>query len=191
MGLRSSLGKKEFGTGQMAFDPITGTGTSPTGGTTPGTFREDPIDPMGMFADPTSEYGKDWMRDKYRGNEGGDPTDPTTPGEDDVPFDITTFLENNPAYQFRLKEGLRGLQRTAAAKGMFGSGNLLRDLTQFSSELASTEWDKEMQRIMAMAGVGEGDPAAAGEQYGVHGSRGVGYEQRGYGSLGGLFDLFQ
>lgn len=115
--------------------------------------------------------------------------DPTTPGEGG--FDIESFITENPQYKFLQTEGLRGLQRTAAAKGMFGSGNLLRDLTSFSSGLASQSYGSEMDRIMKMAGVGAGSPAAAGQSFGQAASRGTGYGQQALGSLGGLFDLFQ
>lgn len=119
------------------------------------------------------------------------PVEGGTPGPGQEGFDIQSFIENNPAYQFRLDQGTKALQRSAAAKGMFGSGNLLMDITKYGQGLASQEYGSEMDRIMKMAGVGEGSPAAAGDIYGRHGARGVGYEQEGYGALGGLFSLFQ
>lgn len=117
----------------------------------------------------------------------------TTPGagEGGAPFNIEEFITSNPAYKFRQEEGLRGMQRTAAAKGMFGSGNLLRDLTEFSSGLAAQSYDTEVDRIMQMAGVGAGSPGTAGQVYADARGAGTGYQQEGFGALGGIFNLFQ
>jgi len=108
----------------------------------------------------------------------------------DGSFDIQSFLRSNPAYQFLQEEGIRGLERSAAAKGEFGSGNLMRDLTSFSSGLASQAYSGEMDRIMKMAGVGAGSPGTAGQVYGQQAGAGTGFGQEAYGSLGGIFDLF-
>jgi hypothetical protein len=49
------------------------------------------------------------------------------------------FTES-PDYEFRRKEGLRGVERSAAARGMLGSGRTLKALTEYSSGLASGEY---------------------------------------------------
>ena len=60
-------------------------------------------------------------------------------------------IKNNPAYQFRLNQGLEDLQRSAASKGMLGSGNILGEITRYSQGLASTEYDNEFKRLSGLA----------------------------------------
>lgn len=108
-----------------------------------------------------------------------------------TPFNVEDFISNNPAYKFIQEEGLRGLQRTAAAKGEFGSGNLMRDLTSFSSGLASQSYNTEVDRIMKMAGVGAGSPGAAGQVYAGTAAEGQDDYSQGVLGLGNIFSLFQ
>jgi hypothetical protein len=120
---------------------------------------------------------------------GGDVTgQPAVPGAgaegSTEPFDMESFITSNPQYKFMQGEGIRGMQRSAAAKGMFGSGNLLRDLTSFSSGLASSSYNTEMDRIMAMAGVGAGSPGSAGQIYSSGMGQSAMYGQQAQQSLG-------
>ena len=115
---------------------------------------------------------------------------PGAAGAGPAGFDMEDFITNNPQYKFLQSEGIRGLERSAAAKGGFGGGGLMKDLTSFSSGLASQSYNTEMDRIMKMAGVGAGSPAAAGQTYGQQAGAGTGYGQEAYGQLGGIFDLF-
>ena len=55
-------------------------------------------------------------------------------------------IQSNPAYQFRLNEGLKGVQASAAARGGLNSGRTLKELTRFGQGLASTEYDNEYNR---------------------------------------------
>jgi hypothetical protein len=48
----------------------------------------------------------------------------------------------DPGYQFRLKEGQRALQQSAAAKGMLRTGNTWKDLLRYGQEMGSSEYDK-------------------------------------------------
>ena len=79
-------------------------------------------------------------------------------------------VENSPAFQFRLKEGMQAIQRSAASKGTLLTGGTMKDLATFGSDLASTEYDKEYQRKI-------------GEYTG-----GLGLKQQQFGNL---FDLSQ
>ena len=49
---------------------------------------------------------------------------------------------SDPGYQFRLKEGQRALERSAAAKGAGLGGGVLRALAEYGQEMGSQEADK-------------------------------------------------
>lgn len=53
---------------------------------------------------------------------------------------------NDPSYQFRLNEGLKALERSAAAKGMLRTGNTLEELMRYGSDYASQEYGKAAER---------------------------------------------
>lgn len=64
-------------------------------------------------------------------------------------------LSNNPAYQFNLREGLKGLDSTAAARGNLLSGAQMKAAQGYASGLASQEYDKVAGRLMAALGIGQ------------------------------------
>ncbi|HEX7114964.1 MAG TPA: hypothetical protein VF193_07515 [Steroidobacter sp.] len=68
--------------------------------------------------------------------------------------DMSVFMES-PGYQFRRSEGMRGIERTAAARGGAFSGNALRALTEFNSNLASNEFGNFFNQLAGIAGVGQ------------------------------------
>lgn len=77
-------------------------------------------------------------------------------GIDDGSFDLSAYpefeapqfdFEADPGYQFRLEEGLRAINQTAAARGSFQSGNTLRDAATFASGLASQEYGNAFARF--------------------------------------------
>lgn len=53
---------------------------------------------------------------------------------------------NDPSYQFRLNEGLKALERSAAARGTLRTGNTLEDLMRYGQDYASTEYGKAVDR---------------------------------------------
>ena len=55
-------------------------------------------------------------------------------------------IEQSPAYKWRYDQGLEAVNRTAAAKGMLGSGNRLAELTKYGQGMASQEYDNEFDR---------------------------------------------
>ena len=61
----------------------------------------------------------------------------------------------SPDYTFRRNEGTRGIERTAAARGGAFSGNALRALTEFNSNLAGNEFGNYFNRRAALAGIGQ------------------------------------
>ncbi len=57
-----------------------------------------------------------------------------------VDYSLQAF-EASPDYQFRLNEGLKSVQNSAAARGGLFSGNALRGITDYASGLASGEYN--------------------------------------------------
>lgn len=60
-------------------------------------------------------------------------------------FDNTKF-EQDPGYAFRQEEGMRALERSAAARGGLLSGNMLKGVQRFSQGLASQEYQNAFNR---------------------------------------------
>lgn len=65
-----------------------------------------------------------------------------------TPFSMEQF-QQDPGYAFRLREGLKALDRSAAARGGLLSGNQLRGVTQFGQDLASQEYTNAFNRYQA------------------------------------------
>lgn len=69
------------------------------------------------------------------------------------------FLQMDPGYQFRLSEGMKALDRQAAARGGLISGGALRAAQRYGQDLGSQEFGAAYNRLASMANVG---PQAAG-----------------------------
>jgi len=65
-----------------------------------------------------------------------------------TPFGMEQF-QADPGYGFRLKEGLRALENSAAARGGLLSGNTMRGLTRYGQELGSQEFTNAFNRYQA------------------------------------------
>jgi hypothetical protein len=61
------------------------------------------------------------------------------------PFGMSDF-EADPGYAFRMKEGLKGLDQQAAARGGLISGNALRGAQQYGQDLGSQEYQNAFNR---------------------------------------------
>lgn len=68
----------------------------------------------------------------------------------------------SPGYEFARDEGLRGIERRAAATGTLRSGNTLRALTGVAEGLASQDFSTYYNRLADLAKGGQA--AAAGQQ---------------------------
>ncbi|HXI77928.1 MAG TPA: hypothetical protein VNH21_12370 [Steroidobacteraceae bacterium] len=66
----------------------------------------------------------------------------------------------SPGYDFRLSEGLRGVDAGAASKGLLHSGATIKAEDRFSQGLASDEFSQYYNRLFGLASLGE--TAAAG-----------------------------
>ena len=59
------------------------------------------------------------------------------------------FDENSPAYQFRLQEGLKALQNSAAARGNLRGGATLKGITDYAQGAASQEYEASHRRALS------------------------------------------
>lgn len=71
-----------------------------------------------------------------------------------LPQGLDVF-QASPDYNFRRDEGMRNIENSFAARGGAASGNALRALTDFNSNLASGEFGNFVNRQLAMAGLGQ------------------------------------
>lgn len=103
-----------------------------------------------------------------------------------------------PGAQFQMDQGLEALQRSGAARGFLGSGNILGELMKYSQGLASQDYYNQLNQLNLLSGATTGSPAAAASaiaatypQYNQAASDvggGIGGILGGVGSLlGGLF----
>jgi hypothetical protein len=72
----------------------------------------------------------------------------------------------DPGYSFRMSEGMKGLERSAAARGGLLSGGMLKGIQRFGQDLASQEYqnafnrygierDRRLGPLQSLAGVGQ------------------------------------
>jgi hypothetical protein len=96
-----------------------------------------------------------------------------------TPFGMEQF-QADPGYGFRLKEGLRALENSAAARGGLLSGNTMRGITRYGQGLASDEYTNAFNRYQAeraarlnplqsLAGMGQSNAATMAQQAGQYG----------------------
>ncbi len=64
-------------------------------------------------------------------------------------------FRQSPGYQFRMQEGLKALQRSAAARGQLQSGSTMKGITEYGQGMASQEYGDYMNRLAALSGVGQ------------------------------------
>jgi hypothetical protein len=80
-------------------------------------------------------------------------------------FGMTDF-QNDPGYQFRMQEGQKALERSAAARGGLQSGGTLKALSRYGQDFASNEYgnaynrfnadrDRRFNRLSSIAGIGQ------------------------------------
>lgn len=83
----------------------------------------------------------------------GDPNsftyDPATAAQ------ASQMMQADPGFQFRLNEGRRTMENSAAARGGLLSGNTARALTDYGQNAASEEWGNILNRYASLAGVGQ------------------------------------
>ena len=82
-----------------------------------------------------------------RGDDGSFTYDPSGAG--------SAMMEMDPGYQFRMKEGQRALDNSAAARGGALSGNAIRAATRYGQDYGSNEYANILSRFGGLAGIGQ------------------------------------
>lgn len=70
------------------------------------------------------------------------------PLTDYTPFGMDQF-HADPGYGFRMSEGMKALERSAAARGLLSSGSTLKGIQRFGQDLASQEYTNAFNRYQA------------------------------------------
>lgn len=89
------------------------------------------------------------------------------------PFGMSDYQED-PGYKFRLDQGLKAIQGSAAARGGLLSGNALRGISRYGQDYASNEYQNaynrynqdqsnSFNRLAAISGVGQAANNALGQ----------------------------
>ena len=85
--------------------------------------------------------------------------DATRAAEAARPSQLTTGFtgfRESPGFQFRLGEGIKALDRSAAARGRLLSGAQIKAVQRFGEGLASQEFENFANRLADLAGIGQG-----------------------------------
>lgn len=78
-----------------------------------------------------------------------------------------SLFQSSPDYQFRLGEGIKALDRSAAARGMLGSGAQMKALQDYGQNTAAGEYNNWYNKLAQLAGYGQtatSNTAALGQQ---------------------------
>lgn len=76
-----------------------------------------------------------------------------SPGK--MPMTKSLGFQETPGYRFAVEQGERGVTNNLAALGMKNSGAALKKLTEFRTGLANQEYGNYLNRLAAMAGMGQ------------------------------------
>jgi hypothetical protein len=123
-----------------------------------------------------------------------------------TPFGMNQF-QADPGYAFRMSEGMKGLERSAAARGGLLSGAALKGIQRYGQDLGSQEYMNAFNRyqternarlnpLQSLAGVGQTSTnqlGAAGQSMasGVGEAIGAAGQARASGYMGGASALTQ
>jgi hypothetical protein len=89
----------------------------------------------------------------------------------------------SPDYEFRRNEGERGIGQSFAPRGGAFSGNALRALSQFNSNMASGEFGNWWNRQSSLAGLGQTAAGSVG-QFGANAAGNIGNALMARGEAG-------
>ena len=74
----------------------------------------------------------------------------------DIYLKGTKDFTTSPGYDFRFDEGVKALDRSAAARGRLDSGPQGKALTRFGQNFATDEYNQGFNRLTSLAGLGSG-----------------------------------
>ena len=78
------------------------------------------------------------------------------------PADYSVFT-NSPDYKFAFDEGTRAVNAGLAARGLGNSGRAMKELTRYGQGVASQQLSNYVNRLAAMAGVGQAATVQTGQ----------------------------
>jgi hypothetical protein len=136
-------------------------GTLRPGGANGRFLNDSGVDIPGLFA----------QQNRSRQEQSAQPT-PGATGTPGTP-NMSGFFAS-PDYNFRRTEGTRGIEGGFASRGMGQSGNALRALAEFNSNLAGGEFGNWWNRLAGLAGVGQtatADTASFGARHAENAGR--------------------
>lgn len=92
----------------------------------------------------------------------------STDGGPAKPVDPSVYDEfrATPGYQFQMSEGLKAVDRGAAARGLLGSGAAVKGEERFAGGLADSTYGQYVNQLQSLAGLGQsatGSTAQAGQ----------------------------
>lgn len=147
-------------------------------------YNEDHIRRYGVSIDRSTDQAQamtwmDQMRQQARQEAAASPQGTTDAGFGSLMRDFSASdFEQDPGYAFRLSEGMKALDRSAAARGGLQSGAALKAAARYGQDMASQEYQNafnryqvnrqnKLQPLMYLTGVGQtasgGQAAAAGQ----------------------------
>jgi hypothetical protein len=96
----------------------------------------------------------------------------------------------DPSYKFRFGEGMKALDRQAAARGGLISGGALKAAQRYGQDVASTEFGNAYNRLAGLAGIGQTATGATSNAAGNYGANAAntmmtGANARASGYVGG------
>lgn len=96
-------------------------------------------------------------------------------------------LYNTPGYQFTLQQGLQGVDRSAAARGLINSGAAIKGATNYASGLAQKTYNDRVGQLSTMAGAGQ---TAANTAAALSGQLGTGLANAALGTGSNIASLY-
>ncbi|HKR17727.1 hypothetical protein [Rhizorhapis sp.] len=124
------------------------------------------VQPTGRFNDE-AEYGQ-WHYNTYGQGEGRNTAAYSSGGTSGTAGADYSDFYNSPGYLFRLNEGQKAIERSAAARGGLYSGATMKAVNTHAQGVASDEFNNYVARLQSLAGVGQsatGSTAEAGQAY--------------------------
>lgn len=76
----------------------------------------------------------------------------------------TETLRNTPGYQFAFTQGQDALENSAAARGMLGSGNTFKEITDYGQGMADQTYQKRIQNLSNLMNTGQSAAAMSAQQ---------------------------
>lgn len=103
-------------------------------------------------------------------------------------------FQPSPDYQFRMKEGVNALDRSAASRGMLLSGAQTKGVQQYGGNLASGEYNNWYNKLAGLSGAGlsasgtgvQSNLAATGMENSALAGRAGAYQQSANALAGGI-----